>query len=1014
MAQDLTKNNNLENENLMISQPFMFARTYAGPLEKYTVFKTKEEALEYSKSKLAYIGQLVIILKDENDKITLNLIKNSEGEFERIIVSENINSFENDVQNLIKIINENIERIDSSLEENISNFGAFKTSVEGKLPKIDTLETESKKNKENISNISTEIDSIQSFLLNNKDEINTNKTNISEIRNNIIVINKNIENNTKNINLINENISNNSEQISNLDLKILDNSKNISRNNVSINENLNRISQLSSKINTNTSSISLLNNVVEENKEELLEEINKNSNKINALNNTTTQNNDKINSINEKIKDYPSKFSEIDNIINENSNKLNTFENDISLNKTNINSLNNSLQFNINDIKEEIKTTKEEYSEKFSIADGKFKEINERINNVSSEISTSNSILLERINTNKNNISSLTNEINEIIESISSLENDFTNLRNNTIGNINVKINLLDSKSEQIKIDLLNKYSLLEEKIIELENLYEENKSEINNYILELEKDILDFNDKLDKNKEETSGYTDEKILEVKELLLEFENIIKGENLSEDYDSLSKIVLVINNIEENINSLKNSEILDNTNLINDEISNRILEDEKLSERINTNVSEIKTLNNRIDGNQVYVSGKIIELQGLINKTDADVTNRLTAKVNIVSDNIEQIKTNLEIKIANESISRRLEINNEVKKINDTLNSIQEGSSDLIVKIQELLKIFGDDEASLDILLNAIKDKADRAELNNLSLKVDENYSEILNKIPTKVSQLEGHDDYIPWVKTYVSEILSISPELIADLKDIVIFIEENREIIENIDEAISSRLEVSVFNEYKGNIEKILENKLETSEFEIFKAENTEIINKKVNSDDFSEYKSSISSELSNKVSKNDFDVKNEEINQLLSNKVDDDEFKDFKDIVALKSDIKKTIDDLETSIGNLENNKQDKLISGENIKTINDLPILGEGNLEITSKEEIEELEEELKASISNIENLHASKEDNSGKMTVADEVSKILETFFGNGNGATIILNAGNIRDYIPESIEEPEINE
>ena len=817
---------------------------------KYLRARTPKRNYNFPKKNLNFLDNSKIThLNTTDDFITQNNRKTLTNRINQSlypITKDNISEYNNDIINLERVYNININdfskpkeivMLNTILKKQNNEFRIKTSEMRNKINELlnnlkaarmdnQRLNNEKKNLLTKISFLENELNIKQNISLN---ELESKNNMIEQLKNeitkfNIIINNKdsqiiNLKNNLNNINNINNNISNynNTNQyykniqgndINELEDNIdeennnMNNNMNINNGNININNLLNQINILQNQLKDYDNIKKYLNEVEGQKNSYEFQQI-ENEKIINGLNqqinllrhennvlkkkNITTPQNSELNSqIKQLYEENNNLKNKIKKLENDNKNKNKNDDIDINYLKNDLEEKNNE----INDLKEKMK----DLMGQLNISKNKNKDLTKNIETLKQEIEQLNikisNLEAENLN-NQQQIFELSNLNNKLQIRVNSVHSG--NFKLNTFGRkdnnqeLEQQIQLLQQKNEELQEQLMyanqgNNNSINISKIIQEKQELEKENLDLKNELLIL-KNQINEND----NENETSynisdnnnAFESNKIKEMEKRLEEMQKkydlnvaqLKKKENENQNLLSIIKnkeneAAMLQNQLSNNTNSnnisndykhMNSSNILKNAELTdeNEKLKKEILEKNKKIEQLETDINNIKRINNQL-------IKEINELKGNYQNQNIDNDIRQSAPEERISITIDNLKE--ELKDKNLQIEKLIQENNNLKnniKKNNNKNLIINDDDDekeikneinpfrttttlnnLGLSDAEKIKIYKEQIKELKLL-----NDSDSIQIRTLKVDIKE-MKEKIQKMETFSGQLKNFDEFI--------------------------------------------------------------------------------------------------------------------------------------------------------------------------------------------------------------------------------------------------------------------------
>ena len=521
------------------------------------------------------------------------------------------------------------------------------------------------------------------------------------------------ENENNNENIIKNTDKSNAENSSNLPLKIEDNQQNLIKsieesNKISVNENQDIITEDKTEIKTETK--------IEQpdSKNEVIQSFNKESmKKENKQVENIPQNNNAdiilvkgellkiINELNENFNNQLSSqnklFMKIQNemkeenerIINEMKNNINKKDNDLNNMKNKFENLNQK----IIDIEKNLNENKK-------IIDGyenKINEINNKVDNINEQIKTINTTINEEIEKNnkkiKFDIDEISKQMNEKLSTRKSIESE-PKVKNEPSNEIN------NNKYDDIINELSTNLQSIENQLGEIKNGLENEKNNNENNLKVFDEKLNSLEEKIEQNNITIANIQNEN-------KTQNTNIQENQKDKEDINNINKKLNDIDNIistfdskfqdlENNLNTLKESPNIEDLQNSNNEVTNKLSNFENI---INNLDSKINTLENNLKNINIKDSKK------------EDDSNIYTQKITELENYAKDIETKL----------NDYEIDNIIQNLSILME--KQNDTEIYNKID-----------SLEVLMNQLKEKVNKPNVELRKSDDKKNITELTNKL----------------------------------------------------------------------------------------------------------------------------------------------------------------------------------------------------------------------------------------------------------------------------------------
>ena len=359
----------------------------------------------------------------------------------------------------------------------------------------------------------------------------------------------------------------------------------------------------------------------------------------------------------------------------------------------------------------------------------KDKLVEKNYNNYTNIIFEQKDDLKKNLFNNNINISENENFFNQKLKNEENEINEINELRNI----INIKENEKKKLINNIKNEYIKSLALKNKKIEELEKKEKDNKIELNNKnnkIKKLNDELKDLKDKINKNNSKFNLKNDK----IKEKLPKEINQLKNNN---------------KNMKKEINDLKK---------INKDLNQKKLNNK--NEELKNKIKEINNKNDELDNKNKELNNKNEEL-----KINIKELNNKNEELNVKNKEINNEKKELDNK--NKQLNNKIEeLNNKIKEINNKNEELNNKNKELNNKNEELdnkIKELNNKNEELKINIKELNNK--NKELNNKIKELNNNINNYINEIKKYENKNKNYEEIIQNYKLKEVEINKRNEEI---------------------------------------------------------------------------------------------------------------------------------------------------------------------------------------------------------------------------------------------------------
>ena len=708
--------------------------TYATDTELANAINNLKSSLENADNELSNkIVQLRQDLEDEVKKLNDSITNNVND------LNEIITKLEQDYKAADSLINSNITSLNTNLSNSISNLQNTCEDADTKLQEaIDALEKK----------LEDEVKKLNDSITNNVNNLNDIITKLDKaykdadtlINSNITNLNTNLSNSISSLQSACETADAKLQQaIDNLEKKLKDEVKKLSDKDTSLADSIN---DLANKIKTAQDAINALDNTYATDAE-LTNAIN---NLKDTLEDADKSLSDRIDKLQQDLTDaiirLDNKDSNLTASINDLANKIktaqdainaldNTYATDAELTNA-INNLKSSLENADNELSNKIVQLRQDLEDEVKKLNDSITNNVDNLNDIITKLEQDYKAADSLINSNITNLST------NLSNSISSLQNTCENADAKLQEAIDALEKKLNDEVKRLNDSITNNVNNLNDIITKLDKAYKDADTLINSNITNLSTNLSNSISSLQNTCENADAKLQEAIDNLEKKLNDEVKKL-NDSITNNVNDLNEIITKLEQDYKAADSLINSNITNLSTNLSNSISNlqNTCEnaDAKLQQAIDNLEEKLKDEVKKLNDKDTILADSITDLANKIKATqdtiDAlDNTYATDTELANAINNLKSTLENVDNELSNKILQLRQDLEDEVKKLNDYINSNDNNIDDLNKTVEKLNKAYKD----ADTLINS--------NITNLNTELSNSISNLQNTCENADAKLQ--------------------------------------------------------------------------------------------------------------------------------------------------------------------------------------------------------------------------------------------------------------------------------